>query len=238
MSARETVEVEGVRFTHPAAAGAAPFSLVIPRLHVARGEHVACIGASGTGKTTLVHLIAGILVPACGRVWVAGFEMSAAGEAQRRKRRIEGIGMVFQEFALLAWATALENVLLPYMLSPHLECTRQVKARARSLAADLGIEKLLGRLPTRLSQGERQRVALCRALLGEPALLLCDEATANLDQESAGTAIDLLLDQASRTGASVLAVTHDPSLLGRFDRVIDMETLNRQGAAHGELAPR
>ena len=233
MSGAPTVLLEAVRFSY-AREGArsvggpgSAFHLEIERLELGPGERVACIGASGTGKTTLINLIAGLCLPEQGSVRLEGEALERATEARRRALRIRRIGMVFQEFALLEYATALDNVLLPYHLSPFLERDAAVDARVQRLAQGLGIAPLLGRRPGRLSQGERQRVALCRALVTEPALLLCDEATGNLDPDTAGVAIDLLLAEAATHGAAVFLVTHDHSLLGRFDRVVDMADLTR-----------
>lgn len=237
------VRLEAVRFTFPAGGSGAGFRLEVPLLEVAAGERVACVGASGSGKSTLIDLIAGIRLPASGRVSLDGLELTCAGEARRRSQRTKRVGMVFQEFALLEYASALDNILLPYLLSPDLERTAEVVERARRLAARLGLERLLRRRPGRLSQGERQRVALCRALVTEPALLLCDEATGNLDPHTAGLALDLLLEEAEASGAAVFLVTHDHGLLDRFERVVDMADLNgavavaRDARAHGEAGP-
>ena len=237
MSPEPIVRIESLAFAHASEAGGAGFRLDVERLALARGEHVACIGASGTGKTTLIDLISGLARPNSGRVEVAGLDLVQADEASRRALRITRIGMVFQEFALLEYASALENVLLPYTLSPFLERTAEVEERARHLAGRLGIEHLLRRRPARLSQGERQRVALCRALVTRPALLLCDEATGNLDPDTAGRAVDLLLEEARAHEAAVFLVTHDHSLLSRFDRVVDMAEFTRPGALASEAAP-
>ncbi len=227
MTAPPAIELTDVRFGHGTPGAGDGFELEIDQLEVKAGECVACIGASGTGKTTLVNLIAGIHVPRSGRARLAGMELTEVGEAERRAHRIARVGMVFQEFALLDYASALDNILLPYHLSAHLELNTAVEQRAGRLAERLGIARMLLRRPNKLSQGERQRVALCRALVTEPALLLCDEATGNLDPETAGLAIDLLLEEAATHGAAVFLVTHDHSLLGRFDRVVEMASVAR-----------
>ncbi|MFT5288158.1 MAG: putative ABC transport system ATP-binding protein [Planctomycetota bacterium] len=227
MSPPLTVELADVRFAFGTPGAVDGFELEIDQLEIKAGERVACIGASGTGKTTLVNLIAGIHVPDSGRVHLAGMELTEAGEAARRAQRIARVGMVFQEFALLDYASALDNILLPYHLSAYLKLNAAVEQRAGRLAERLGISGLLRRRPNKLSQGERQRVALCRALLTEPALLLCDEATGNLDPETAKLAIDLLLEEAATHAAAVFLVTHDHSLLGRFDRVVEMDSVAR-----------
>jgi len=201
------------------------FELRVERLSAQRGEAVACIGPSGCGKTTLVNLISGILVPATGSVQLVGEELAHLGERARRARRIATIGMVFQEFELLEYLTAFDNILLPYHVADELVLDATVHERARDLASEMGISSLLGRKPKRLSQGERQRVALCRALVTQPQLLMCDEPTGNLDPRNADTIVDLLLRQARERGATVFMVTHDHGLLKRFDRTVDVREL-------------
>ena len=215
------VELEGVRFSY----GGGGFSLAVDALSIGRGEHAAFIGPSGCGKTTLVNLIAGIEVPRAGTVRVGGDVVSRLGDSERRSMRIRRIGMVFQAFELLEYLTAMENILLPYHVSGALRLTREVRERAGRLAGACGISHTLGRLPDRLSQGERQRVAICRALVTEPELVICDEPTGNLDPESGGAIVDLLFEQAESRGATLLMVTHDHGLLGRFGRVVDMRGL-------------
>lgn len=200
------------------------FWLRIDALSVRSGEKVACIGPSGSGKTTLVNLLAGVTVPEHGEVQLDGVTISALGDAERRALRRARIGLLFQELELLDYLSALDNILLPFHLMGA-RAAAEHRDAARALARSLGIEPLLARRPHALSQGERQRVALCRALVTEPSLLLCDEPTGNLDPKSAGTALDLLFAEVERRKATLLMVTHDHGLLPRFDRVIDMATL-------------
>ncbi len=201
------------------------FHLAIDQLEIAAGEHVACIGPSGTGKTTLVNLLAGILVPGSGTVRVGEHVVSALSDAERRRVRISEIGLVFQEFELLAYMTAWENILLPYRVAPHLEMSQEVRERARHLADAMGLSETLNRLPRRLSHGERQRVAICRALVTGPRLVMCDEPTGNLDPETARTTLDLLFEQVGHQKATLLMVTHNYDILERFDRTLDMRDL-------------
>ncbi len=205
------------------------FRLRVPEFDVARGERVACIGPSGSGKTTLLRLVAGIVLPKAGTVTVDGTDVSALTDAARRSFRIARIGMVFEEFELLRYLSVLDNVLLPYRITPALALTPKVRARARSLAAQVGIGAMLRRRPRRLSQGERQRVAVCRSLLPEPRLLLADEPTGNLDPANKGRVLDILFDYADRTNATLLTVTHDHALLERFDRVVDFQQFHTAG---------
>ncbi len=215
------IELKGVEFAYPAA----KFRLEVDALSVAPRERVALVGPSGSGKTTLVHLMAGILLPSKGSVAIDGCELNALDERSRRRRRITSIGMVFQEFELLNYLSALDNVLLPHFVSGALRADDSTRARALELLRSMGIETLLDRGPGRLSQGERQRVALARALVTQPRILLCDEPTGNLDVETAGRALDLLLEQTAACSATLVMVTHDAAALSRFDRVLDMKRL-------------
>lgn len=220
------VEMRDVRFAY-AASG---FALHVPHLAIQQAEHAACIGPSGCGKTTLINLIAGILLPHEGQVCVAGEVISSLGDAARRARRIQRIGMVFQELELLEYLTAMENILLAYHVSSAVRLTSEARQRAQALAESCGIAHLLARRPRRLSQGERQRVAICRALVTGPQLVMCDEPTGNLDPASTDAAMTLLLEQCQAAGATLLVVTHNHALLDRFERVIDMGELVHDGA--------
>ncbi len=197
------------------------FRLKVQELSLQKGERLAIVGPSGSGKTTLLNLIAGILTPNTGRIDVAGTDVADLTDTQRRQFRASHIGFVFQDFALLDYLSARQNIIYPYRITPALKLTDAVRERAESLAQACGIADKLDRHPTALSQGEQQRVAICRALVTQPKLILSDEATGNLDPESKGRILDLLFEQAAEAGATVLAVTHDHELLPRFDRVID-----------------
>ncbi|HED52834.1 MAG TPA: ATP-binding cassette domain-containing protein [Phycisphaerales bacterium] len=202
-----------------------PFVLRLGSLEVDAGKVVACIGPSGSGKSTLLDLIAGILSPEQGSIRVAGFAMHELDTNARRRVRIEHIGLVFQTLALVDYLTAFENIVLPSFVEPTIATRAELKARAQKLAADLEIDHLLRRRPAKLSQGERQRVAICRALVTRPAVLLCDEPTGNLDPVRSERTLDLLLEAGRTSGAAVMMATHDHSLLGRFDTVLDMAEL-------------
>ena len=210
------------------------FRLAVERFELAPGERVACIGPSGSGKTTLVNLTAGILTPARGRIVALGQELTRLDDRARRRFRRSSIGLVFQELELVEYLSARDNVLLPCWIdgSPK----RADREHAEELAAALGLTDLLDRKPARLSQGERQRVAIARALVTEPPLVLCDEPTGNLDPDTGRRTLDLLFDEAERRGTTVLFVTHDHSLLERFDRTIDIRELARPTVAE-EASP-
>lgn len=211
------VRVENLSFGYSADG----FRLRVPEFSLADREHVAIVGPSGSGKTTLLNLIAGILTAEAGRIDVAGTEVSRLSDTERRRFRASQIGFVFQDFALLDYLPARQNILYPYRITPALTLDAEARARAEALATACGIGDKLDRHPSALSQGEQQRVAICRALVTQPKLILSDEATGNLDPESKARIIDLLFEQASHAGAAVLAVTHDHELLPRFERVLD-----------------
>jgi putative ABC transport system ATP-binding protein len=197
------------------------FTLHVPELIIEPGTRTAIIGPSGCGKTTLLGLIAGILTPVSGRVLIGDTDMTTLGDAARRAFRIRRIGLVFQEFELLEHLNVLDNILLPCRISPALKLDRTVRDRAVQLAGEVGIGDKLRRYVRRLSQGERQRVAVCRALLTGPDLLLCDEPTGNLDGANKLHVLDILNDYVARCGATLVTVTHDHEILGRFDRIVD-----------------
>ena len=225
------IQISGLDFRY----SEGEFRLRIPDLSVGRGESVAVIGLSGSGKTTLLRLIAGILVPQEGRVNVDGHEMNLLDESARRAFRIRRIGLVFDEFELLDYLTVLDNILLPYRLGPVLKLSAEVYQRARSLADLVGIAGNLRRSPRALSQGERQRVAICRAVLTAPMLLLADEPTGNLDPGNKQRVLDILFGYCERNGATLLAVTHEYDTLERFGRVIDFRDLRSMDRA-GKVA--
>lgn len=215
------IDVKNLEFGYPAGG----FRLELPGMRVGAGECVALTGPSGCGKTTLIHLLAGILEPSAGSIEMAGLEMSSLAPHDRQDLRILKVGLVFQEFELLEYLDVLDNVVLPYRLTPLLELDDGVRARARELIEDLGITHTAHRYPGELSQGERQRVALCRALVTRPAVVLGDEPTGNLDPANRDHVIDALLHYGRSTGAPVVVVTHDFELLPRFDRSIDVTDL-------------
>ncbi len=207
------------------------FRLSVPEFHVTQGEKVAVIGPSGSGKTTLLNLIAGIFTPVSGTVSVDSTVVSTLGDAERRDFRITNIGFVFQDFELLDYLNVLDNILHPYRITRALTLDNAVRTRAVTLTEAMGIGDKLKRFANDLSQGEKQRAAICRALLPHPKLILADEATGNLDPENKTLVLDLLFQAVEEHDATFLAVTHDHELLKRFDRVIDFQDFRRQDAA-------
>jgi putative ABC transport system ATP-binding protein len=199
------------------------FRLDIPEFTVARGEKMAVIGPSGSGKTTLLNLIAGIFIPIKGAIRVGNVKVDALSDAGRRDFRITSIGFVFQDFELLDYLTVFDNIMHPYRITSALSLDASAKKRAAGLAEDMGIGDKLRRKPNDLSQGEKQRAAICRALLTRPQVILADEATGNLDPDNKNLILDLLFRAVEEHEATLLAVTHDHELLKRFDRVVDFK---------------
>ena len=211
------IEINNLEFDY----GRGGFHLRIPKLLFADGAKVALIGPSGSGKTTLLNLVSGIVPPRSGSVRVDECEVSSLSDTARRAFRIMNIGFVFQDFELLEYLSVLDNILHPYRINRALRLTPDVRARAHELAASTGLADKLRRKPDQLSHGEKQRAAICRALLTEPGLILADEPTGNLDPANKDRILDLLIRHAQQARAMLLVVTHDLSLLERFDEVID-----------------
>ncbi len=205
------------------------FRLKIPEFEVARSEKVAVIGPSGSGKTTLLHLIAGIMTPQEGEIAVADVTVSRLSDRERRDFRITNIGFVFQDFELIDYLNVLDNILHPYRITGALNLERDVRDRAADLAREMGIGDKVGRPSSDLSHGEKQRTAICRALLPGPKLILADEATGNLDPDNKTLILDLLFRSVDEQDATLLAVTHDHELLKRFDRVVDFQDFHDGG---------
>jgi putative ABC transport system ATP-binding protein len=211
------INIQSLKFSYPTG----DFRLDIPELSVARGEKVAFVGPSGSGKTTLLNLVAGILIPNNGNIKVEDDNVSTLNDTARRNYRITNIGFVFQDFGLLDYLDVRDNILHPFRITDALELNFEVRQRAAMLAGQMGIADKLERHPHDLSHGERQRVAICRALLPGPKLILADEATGNLDPKNKTHILELLFQSVEEHRATLLAVTHDHELLPFFDRVVN-----------------
>ena len=206
--------------------GGAGFRLRIPELTLAAGSRTAFIGPSGLGKTTLLRLLAGIATPQSGTIQIGQHSLHSLPEAGRRAFRIQHIGFVFQDFRLIDYLNVRENLRLPYRLNEALTLGQDVEERLETLAETLLLTDKLSAAIDNLSQGERQRVAIGRALLPRPGLILADEPTGNLDPANKTRILDLLFEQAEASGATLVMVTHDHALLDRFEQVIDFETFH------------
>lgn len=197
--------------------------LDIADFRVAAGEQVVLVGRSGCGKTTLLHVIAGISRPDSGRVKIEDWDLTLMTEAECDRFRAQRIGYVFQTFNLLAGFTALENVLLAMRFAGG----RVDKARARQLLKRVGLEHRMTHRPTALSVGEQQRVAVARALANRPELLLADEPTANVDAGHQQQVLDLLRETCREENVALVMVTHSAEVAEQFDRVDHLEEFNR-----------
>ena len=198
------------------------FRLAVESLHIAAQERVALTGPSGCGKTTLLNLLAGILVPSKGEIDFDDTCISGLNQEDRQDFRALHMGLVFQEFELLDYLTVLDNVLLPFRLNPILQLTKAVQERALTLCDKVGLGGKIKRYPAHLSQGERQRVAVCRALVTQPKVIFGDEPTGNLDPANRGLVMDILFEYSESNKTPLVIVTHDHELLDRFDRTMDI----------------
>ncbi len=190
-------------------------------LSVARGEMVAVLGESGAGKTTLLHLVGAIEKPDSGAILFRGRDIAAATPQERAVYRNRDLGFVFQFHHLLPEFSAAENAMMPLLIRG--EDHRRARDRALALLDELGLRDCADRRPTELSGGEQQRVAIVRAIVGSPALLLADEPTGNLDERNAEAVFALLADLHRRRGMTTLFVTHSARLAGKCSRVLRME---------------
>lgn len=198
----------------------------LPAFALAAAEHVALRGPSGSGKTTLLHLIAGILEADGGRIVVDGTDITRLSESARDRWRASTLGYVFQTFNLLQGYTALENVLLGMAFGVGADI-----GHATALLERVGLAGRLHYRPAQLSVGQQQRVAVARALANRPRLVLADEPTGNLDPMHGAEALTLIRDVCREHRAALLLVSHDPAVLGAFERVEDLTALNRAAVA-------
>lgn len=215
------IEINDLTFEYPGS----DFRFNLNSLNIKSGKKVALIGPSGYGKTTLLNLISGILEPIKGTIHLNGTEVTKLADSQRRNFRITNIGFVFQNFELIEYLNVLDNILLSYRINPSLSMSREVIDRAETISEQLGLGDKLKRNVGKLSQGEMQRVAICRAILNNPKIILADEPTGNLDPRNKEKIIEILFDYSSRENATLITVTHDHSLLKGFDEVLDMQQL-------------
>jgi putative ABC transport system ATP-binding protein len=217
------LEITNLTKTYARPGGGAAHRVVdVAAFALAAGEQRALRGESGSGKTTFLNLIAGILAPDSGSIRLDGRNVAALGEAQRDRLRAGTIGYIFQTFNLLQGHTVLENVELGMAFGRGVE-----PARAAALLQRVGLGDKLGHHPRQLSTGQQQRVAVARALANQPKLVLADEPTGNLDRRNAGEALKLIREVCRESGAALLLVSHDERVLAGFEGVQDFEELNQ-----------
>jgi ABC-type lipoprotein export system ATPase subunit len=217
------LEINSLIKTFPQPGGGRLTVLDVPTLSLKKAEQVALVGQSGGGKTTLLHVIAGITAADSGEVIVDGVNISVLSESGRDRYRAARIGYVFQTFNLLAGYTALENVRLGMTFASG----RHDTARARTLLQRVGLGERLNYRPSQLSVGQQQRVAIARALAGRPKLLLADEPTANVDPANQQSVIDLIRETCTEEQITLLLVTHTTNVSEQFQRVERLENINR-----------
>ncbi|MFT4540198.1 MAG: ABC-type lipoprotein export system ATPase subunit [Planctomycetota bacterium] len=223
------LEIKGLQKSYRAPDGAWQPVIDIEDFSLDEGEQLALRGSSGSGKTTFLNLIAGILKADAGEVWLGGVELSALTESERDRVRASQLGFVFQSFHLLAGYTATENVQLGMLFSGDASL-KEGRRHARELLSRLGLDDRLDYKPSQLSVGQRQRVALARALANRPRLVLADEPTGNLDAQRAQESLTLMRTICADEGAALLLVSHDPAILAEFERSLDLSEINRASA--------
>jgi putative ABC transport system ATP-binding protein len=224
------VDINGLRFAWKGQ----PALLDIPRLSLEAGEKVFLHGPSGSGKSTLLALLAGVLLPSAGTIRLDGEDVSHMSAARRDAWRADHLGFVFQQFNLLPWLSVMDNVLLPLRFSAERRQRLQdaPASEAGRLLQDLGLAPALW--PQRaaaLSIGQQQRVAVARALLGRPPLLIADEPTSALDADTQQAFLQLMFSECAQHGSAVLFVSHDLRLSSSFDRVLALADINQAGIA-------
>jgi putative ABC transport system ATP-binding protein len=225
-SGHPILSLKDVRYRWP---GRTSFGLDIPVFSIARSESVLLLGESGSGKSTLLSLICGTITPQAGSVTLSGTDIASLSAGKRDRFRAEQIGLIFQQFNLLPYASVLDNILLPLRFAPQRRARAGSAAdTAKSLCIDLGLpQDAIAAQAGTLSVGQQQRVAAARALIGAPPLIIADEPTSALDAATQATFLNLLFAQARASGSTFLMVSHDARLGTHFDRMVQMSDVTK-----------
>jgi len=217
------IQLKKIQFRYPES----DFDLFISDLTFPESSKTAVIGPSGFGKTTMLNLIAGILLPDKGEVIVNNAILNSQSDKERRNYRIQNIGFIFQDFRLVPYLSVLDNILLPFRINSIIKPDADASSRAKHISEDLNIGKLIKKYPAKLSHGEKQRVAIARALINKPRVLLADEPTGNLDPVNKLHIKDILFDVVGKYNTTLITVTHDHEMLDGFDNVIDFKNFKK-----------
>jgi putative ABC transport system ATP-binding protein len=218
------IQLKDIQFHYPQS----EFRLSVEELTFKEQSKTAVIGPSGFGKTTMLNLIAGILLPEEGTVMVDEIKVNKLNDGDRRNFRIQNIGFVFQDFRLVSYLNVLDNILLPFRINTAIKSSPESVLKAKKLADELNISRLIKKYPAKLSHGERQRVAIARALVNNSKVILADEPTGNLDPANKQHIKNILFDTVKRHQATLITVTHDYEMLEGFDEVIDFKDLKKE----------
>ena len=217
------LKISGLKKSFATPDGGNQLIVDVPDFSLDAQIQIALAGESGSGKTTFLNLIAGILKPDAGMISLAGVELSALSESQRDRQRAVSIGYIFQTFNLLQGYTCLENVLLGMTFGAGVN-----KPFAKDLLKRVGLDQKLNHYPRQLSTGQQQRMAVARALANQPKLVLADEPTGNLDHKNARESLKLIREACRENGAALLIVSHDREVLAQFDHVQQLDCINRE----------
>lgn len=217
------IDLKQLKFSYP---NNAPV-IDIAELKLEVGERLFLYGPSGCGKSTLLNLVAGTLLASHGEVHVCERDMTRLSASGRDRHRGENIGYIFQSFNLIPYLSVWENVVLPAMVSKSKGSSDQVRAQAEALISKLGLQEFAMKPASKLSIGQRQRVAAARALIGQPKLIIADEPTSSLDETNTAAFMDLILSQAQERKLGLLFVSHDRRLESHFDRSIELPSINQ-----------
>lgn len=220
-----TIEITNLEFKYPSG----DFALSVPDFQIPSGQSLALVGPSGCGKTTFLNLLSALLTPHRGDIVVNQQSLVALTDTDKRTYRAQQTGYVFQDFGLVEYLSAKENLLYPYLITSQRR-PNDLSLRIDELTNGFGIAHVLHKKPAQISQGEKQRVAICRAILTKPKIILADEPTGNLDPDNKGVILDHLFGQVDETGATLIVVTHDTGLADRFDRVLDFAQFGKRTA--------